>query len=60
MMKGFIRVVVDKWGVLKAADKDHDFEPLASKDISAISYLMVLVGIRRYLVIRPVIKFIQI
>jgi len=38
MIKGFVKVVVDKWGVLKAADADHDFEPLATKDLSATEY----------------------
>jgi len=38
MAKGYVRVVVDKWGVLKAADKDHDFEPEASKDMSGTEY----------------------
>lgn len=38
MYKGFIRVVVDKWAVLKVADAEHDFEPNGDKDVSATEY----------------------
>lgn len=37
MMKGFVRVVVDKWAVLKVAD-DVSFEPNTKKDVSATEY----------------------
>lgn len=40
---GFVHVIVDKWGVLKAADgtDNHKFEVEKSKDISSVEYEMV-------------------
>merc|ERR1719240_2284444 len=38
MIKGFIRVVVDKWAVLKKADADCEFEVKTDKDIAAVEY----------------------
>lgn len=38
MAKGFIRVVVDKWAVMKPADAAAEFEPKSDKDISATEY----------------------
>merc|ERR1712203_843481 len=35
MIKGHIRVIVDKWAVLLAADEPADFEAKTDKDISA-------------------------
>jgi len=37
MVNNFIRVVVDKWAVLKKADEDVSFE-VGKKDISAVEY----------------------
>eukprot|EP00931_Biecheleriopsis_adriatica_P106828 TRINITY_DN81204_c0_g1_i1.p1 TRINITY_DN81204_c0_g1~~TRINITY_DN81204_c0_g1_i1.p1 ORF type:complete len:473 (+),score=117.48 TRINITY_DN81204_c0_g1_i1:37-1455(+) len=39
MVKGYIRLEVNKWGVLKPAPEDHeDIEPKVGKDISAVEY----------------------
>merc|ERR1712183_440641 len=38
MMKGFIRVVIDKWTVMKAADEPVEAAALESNDISATEY----------------------
>jgi len=38
MVKGFIRVAVDKWAVLKVADTPLDFEPNGNNDVSATEY----------------------
>jgi hypothetical protein len=39
MFKGFIRLEVTKWGVLKLAPTDHpDIEPKTSRDLSAVEY----------------------
>jgi len=38
MVKGFIRVVVDKWAVMKPADVAVEFEPKSDKDISSTEY----------------------
>lgn len=38
MVKGFIRVAVDKWAVLKKADEEVNFEPKASNNISETEY----------------------
>lgn len=38
MIKGFIRLNIDKWAVLKATDDTLDFEALSSKDVSATEY----------------------
>jgi ssDNA-binding replication factor A large subunit len=38
MVKGFIRVSIDKWAVIKTADAPSDVEPNAKKDISATEY----------------------
>lgn len=38
MIKGFIRVVVDKWAVLKKADDELTFVVNKAKDISAVEY----------------------
>lgn len=38
MLKGFIHVIVDKWGVFKAADEALDFTPSESNDLSATEY----------------------
>lgn len=38
MSGGHVRVIIDKWAVLKAADAAHDFEVKADKDISATEY----------------------
>mmetsp|Transcript_5157 Transcript_5157/g.15471 ORF Transcript_5157/g.15471 Transcript_5157/m.15471 type:complete len:120 (+) Transcript_5157:164-523(+) len=39
VVKGFIRLEVDKWGVLALATSDHDsIEPNASRDISGVEY----------------------
>lgn len=41
MIKGFIRVAVDKWAVLKKHHEAVSFEPKTSKDISATEFEMV-------------------
>jgi dienelactone hydrolase len=41
MIKGHIRVIVDKWGVLKPVETAHDFEVNNGKDVSATEYEMV-------------------
>jgi hypothetical protein len=41
MFKGFIRISIDKWAVVKAADSAHDFETNTSKDMSATEYELV-------------------
>lgn len=38
MVKGHMRLVVDKWGVLKPAAEALDFEPNTGKDMSAVEY----------------------
>jgi len=38
MVKGFIRIIVDKWAVLKIAEKPLDFEVNTAHDISAVEY----------------------
>merc|ERR1712039_838089 len=38
MQGGFIRVIIDKWGVLKAADAAYDFEVNSAKDVSATEF----------------------
>jgi len=38
MQKGFIRIVVDKWGVMKAADEPVEAAPLTTNDVSATEY----------------------
>jgi len=38
MAKGFVRIIVDKWAVMKAADEACTFEVLASNDLSATEY----------------------
>lgn len=38
MTKGFIRIAIDKWAVLKKADSPLNFEPYAEKDISSVEY----------------------
>lgn len=38
MQGGYIRVIIDKWAVLKAADEPVDFEPKTSNNISAVEY----------------------
>lgn len=41
MLKGYIRVIIDKWAVLKATDETLDFEPNSSLDISGTEYELV-------------------
>lgn len=41
MIKGFIRVAVDKWAVLKRADEEVNFEPKASNNISEVEFELV-------------------
>eukprot|EP00746_Dinoflagellata_sp_MGD_P087078 gnl/MRDRNA2_/MRDRNA2_34561_c0_seq1.p1 gnl/MRDRNA2_/MRDRNA2_34561_c0~~gnl/MRDRNA2_/MRDRNA2_34561_c0_seq1.p1 ORF type:complete len:347 (-),score=89.45 gnl/MRDRNA2_/MRDRNA2_34561_c0_seq1:31-1071(-) len=41
MIKGHIRVAVDKWAVLKKADEVVSFEPKASNDMSAVEFELV-------------------
>lgn len=38
MIKGFIRLAIDKWAVLKAADSALDFEVNTKKDVSSTEY----------------------
>merc|ERR1712039_557118 len=38
MIKGYIRVIIDKWAVMKAADEPIEGEVNAGKDISAVEY----------------------
>lgn len=38
MTNGCIRVVIDKWGVLKAADTAFDFDVSTANDISSVEY----------------------
>jgi len=38
MVKGFMRLVVDKWAVLKPAPDHEDMEPKTSNDVSATEY----------------------
>jgi len=38
MLKGFIRVVIDMWAVMKAADEPIDAAPLESNDVSATEF----------------------
>jgi dienelactone hydrolase len=38
MVKGHVRVIVDKWGVLKPVETAHDFEVNKDKDVSATEY----------------------
>jgi len=38
MVGGYIRVVIDKWAVLKPADEPVDVTPKADKDLSAVEY----------------------
>merc|ERR1740121_594756 len=38
MIKGFIRVIVDKWAVMKAADAPVEGEANTDKDMSAVEY----------------------
>eukprot|EP00927_Polykrikos_kofoidii_P007402 TRINITY_DN13031_c0_g1_i1.p1 TRINITY_DN13031_c0_g1~~TRINITY_DN13031_c0_g1_i1.p1 ORF type:complete len:554 (-),score=113.70 TRINITY_DN13031_c0_g1_i1:222-1883(-) len=38
MVKGFMRVIIDKWGVLKAADVPLDFDVKTDNDVSASQY----------------------
>eukprot|EP00933_Yihiella_yeosuensis_P081040 TRINITY_DN94576_c0_g1_i1.p1 TRINITY_DN94576_c0_g1~~TRINITY_DN94576_c0_g1_i1.p1 ORF type:complete len:863 (+),score=245.01 TRINITY_DN94576_c0_g1_i1:67-2655(+) len=38
MVKGFIRISVDKWAALKTADSELSFEPNTKNDISATEY----------------------
>jgi len=41
MFKGFIRVVVDKWGKLEVCSEAHEFEPKKEPDMSATEYELV-------------------
>lgn len=38
MMKGFVRIIIDKWAVLKAADEPVAAEPKTGNDLSAVEY----------------------
>jgi len=38
IVKGFIRIAVDKWAVLKSADESVDFEVNKEIDMSATEY----------------------
>merc|ERR1719198_639437 len=38
MIKGYMRLDVDKWGVLKKHDGEASFEPNVGKDMSALEY----------------------
>lgn len=38
MVKGHVCLVIDKWAVLKLADKTLEFEVLVSKDVSGVEY----------------------
>lgn len=38
MVKGHIHVIIDKWGVMRAAEKAWDFEPNKAKNITATEY----------------------
>jgi len=38
MAKGFIRVIIDKWGVLKSAESPVEFDVKTDKDVSATEY----------------------
>jgi len=38
MVKGFIRVAVDKWAVMKAAETPLDAEPNSANDMSSTEY----------------------
>jgi len=42
MVKGLIRVAIDKWAVMKAADTPLEFEPKLSNDVSATEYELVV------------------
>jgi len=41
MVKGLIRVAIDKWAVMKAEDTPLDFEPNLTNDVSATEYELV-------------------
>ena len=41
MVKGFIRVVVDKWAAFKVADEKLDWEAKSSNDMSTVEYELV-------------------
>merc|ERR1711948_209747 len=38
MIKGFIRVIIDKWAVLKAANTPVEAEPKTGNDVSVVEY----------------------
>jgi len=38
MVKGFIRIIVDKWAILKPADEPLEVEPKLDRDLSAVEY----------------------
>jgi len=38
MVKGHIHVIIDKWGVMRAAEKAWEFEPNTAKSITATEY----------------------
>jgi len=42
MLKGYIRIEVDKWGKIEAAPEPHAFEPAKTPDMSATEYELVL------------------
>jgi len=41
MFKGYVRVVVDKWGKLEVSGEAHDFEAKAEPNVSATEYELV-------------------
>lgn len=41
MVKGYIRVAVDKWAVLKKADEAVSFEPKTEKNMSTVEFELV-------------------
>jgi len=43
MIKGFLRLNVDKWGKLETSDEAFTFDPKTSKDMSAVEYERVAV-----------------
>lgn len=38
MVKGYIRLAIDKWAALKTADEKHEFEVASKNDISSVEY----------------------